>query len=118
MELTDFIGGRAEAIAFARLVRFCRTDPHLPYFWPHYLREKCETFDFCQGTRTFTRLGDTNLYEPGRSPRNIRGHFSCFPDLPCFRSRPVLLAAACVLPSSPFPGLVLPIPPRYSAAAG
>jgi Domain of unknown function (DUF4365) len=46
MEITDFIGGRAEAIAFARLVRICRTDPDLPYFWPHYLGEKCETFDF------------------------------------------------------------------------
>src|SRR5205823_8391614 len=46
MEITDFIGGRAEAIAFARLVRICRTDSDLPYFWPHYLGEKCETFDF------------------------------------------------------------------------
>src|SRR5437868_6411430 len=46
MGITDFIGGRAEAIAFARLVRICRTTPKLPYFWPHYLGEKCETFDF------------------------------------------------------------------------
>jgi hypothetical protein len=46
MGITDFIGGRGEAIAFARLVRVCRTDADLPYFWPHYLGEKCETFDF------------------------------------------------------------------------
>src|SRR5438552_7744756 len=46
MEIADFIGGRGEAIAFARLARVCRTDDDLPYFWPHYLGEKCETFDF------------------------------------------------------------------------
>src|SRR5437870_4892851 len=46
MGITDFIGGRGEAIAFARLARVCRTDTELPYFWPHYLGEKCETFDF------------------------------------------------------------------------
>jgi hypothetical protein len=46
MEIADFIGGRGEAIAFARLARVCRTDADLPYFWPHYLGEKCETFDF------------------------------------------------------------------------
>ena len=28
------------------LPRVCRTDADLPYFWPHYLGEKCETFDF------------------------------------------------------------------------
>lgn len=46
MEIADFIGGRGEAIAFARLARVCRTDVDLPYFWPHYLGEKCQTFDF------------------------------------------------------------------------
>jgi Domain of unknown function (DUF4365) len=46
MGITDFIGGRGEAIAFARLARVWRTDADLPYFWPHYLGEKCETFDF------------------------------------------------------------------------
>src|SRR5438270_11990352 len=46
MGITDVIGGRGEAIAFARLARICRPDADLPYFWPHYLGEKCETFDF------------------------------------------------------------------------
>ena len=46
MGITDVIGGRGEAIAFARLARLCRSDADLPYFWPHYLGEKCETFDF------------------------------------------------------------------------
>jgi hypothetical protein len=46
MGISDFIGGRGEAIAFARLARVCRPDADLPYFWPHYLGEKCETFDF------------------------------------------------------------------------
>jgi hypothetical protein len=46
MGTSDYIGGRGEAIAFARLARVCRTDADLPYFWPHYLGEKCETFDF------------------------------------------------------------------------
>src|SRR4051794_25785823 len=45
MGIADFIGGRGEAIAFARLSQVCREDD-LPYFWPHYLGEKCETFDF------------------------------------------------------------------------
>jgi hypothetical protein len=45
MGTTDFIGGRGEAIAYARLSRVCR-EGDLPYFWPHYLGEKCETFDF------------------------------------------------------------------------
>jgi hypothetical protein len=41
----DFIGGRGEAIAYTRLSRVCRAGD-LPYFWPHYLGEKCATFDF------------------------------------------------------------------------
>lgn len=44
--ITDAIGGRGEAIAVARLTRGCRTDADLPYFRPHYLGEKCETFDY------------------------------------------------------------------------
>ncbi len=46
MGISDFLGGRGEAIAFARLTKICRTDAELPYFWPHFLGEKCETFDF------------------------------------------------------------------------
>jgi Domain of unknown function (DUF4365) len=46
MGITDFIGGRGEAIAFARLTKLCREDSDLPFFWPHFLGEKCETFDF------------------------------------------------------------------------
>src|SRR6266699_2282287 len=46
MEITDFIGGRGEAIAFTQLARICRADADLPYFWPHYLGEKYETLDF------------------------------------------------------------------------
>jgi Domain of unknown function (DUF4365) len=45
MGITDFIGSRGEAIAFTGLSRICR-ESDLPYFWPHYLGEKCETFDF------------------------------------------------------------------------
>ena len=46
MEKTDFIGGRGEAIAFVLLTRHSRGDEGRPYFWPHFLGEKCETFDF------------------------------------------------------------------------
>src|SRR5437588_8841216 len=46
MGIADFIGGRGEAIAFMRLARTWRTDASLPYFWPHYLGEKAQTFDF------------------------------------------------------------------------
>jgi hypothetical protein len=46
MGITDDLGGRGEAIAFARLTKICRSDSDLPYFWPHFLGEKCETFDF------------------------------------------------------------------------
>jgi len=45
MGITDFIGGRGEAIAYTRLSQLCR-EGDLPYFWPHFLGEKCETFDF------------------------------------------------------------------------
>lgn len=45
MGKSDFVGGRGEAIAFTRLTRICRADD-LPYFWPHYLGEKCPAFDF------------------------------------------------------------------------
>jgi hypothetical protein len=43
--ITDFIGGRGEAIAYMWLSQLRRGDD-VPYFWPHYLGEKCETFDF------------------------------------------------------------------------
>ena len=46
MGIKDFIGGRGEAIAFMQLSCVCRTDAARPYLWPHYLGEKCETFDF------------------------------------------------------------------------
>jgi hypothetical protein len=46
MGISNFIGGRGEAIAFAWLTRPCRTDSDLPYFWPHFLGAKCEAFDF------------------------------------------------------------------------
>jgi hypothetical protein len=45
MGITDFLGGRGESIAYACLSRMCR-EGDLPYFWPHFLGEKCETFDF------------------------------------------------------------------------
>ena len=35
--------------------------------------------DRCQGTRTVTRLRDTNCYEPNRQPRNARGHLPYVP---------------------------------------
>jgi hypothetical protein len=46
MGITDFIGGRGEAIAYKQLTQPCRPDSDLPYFWPHYLGEKAETVDF------------------------------------------------------------------------
>jgi hypothetical protein len=45
MGRTDYIGGRGEAIAYMRLSKVCRRN-NLPYFFPHYLGEKCPTFDF------------------------------------------------------------------------
>jgi len=42
---SDAIGSRGEAIAYARLTKFCRADD-VPYFVPHYLGEKCRTFDY------------------------------------------------------------------------
>jgi len=45
MGINDYIGGRGEAIAYMRLSQVCR-EGNVPYFWPHYLGEKCETFDF------------------------------------------------------------------------
>jgi Domain of unknown function (DUF4365) len=41
----DIIGGRGESIAFICLTKIGREDD-LPYFWPHFLGEKCATFDF------------------------------------------------------------------------
>jgi hypothetical protein len=71
----------------------------------------------CQGTRTFTRLGDTNRYEPDPQPRNARGHFSYFPVFPPHGSRPPLRAAAS-RPRHALPGLALSGPPRYAPHAG
>jgi hypothetical protein len=45
MGKTDFIGGRGEAIAYTRLTAVCRKND-LPCFLPHYLGEKCPTFDY------------------------------------------------------------------------
>jgi len=41
----DVIGARGEAIAYTRLRTVCGPDGS-PYFLPHYLGEKCPTFDF------------------------------------------------------------------------
>lgn len=46
MNVSDYLGGRGEAIAFARLSKICRPDVDLPYFWPRFLGDKCETYDF------------------------------------------------------------------------
>jgi hypothetical protein len=46
MGLTGFIGGRGEALAFARLAQIWRSDADRPYFWPRYLGEKGQLFDF------------------------------------------------------------------------
>jgi hypothetical protein len=78
---------------------------------------RTEPLDKCQGTRTFTRLGDTNRYEPDPQPRNARGHFSYFPVFPPHGSRPPLRAAAS-RPRHALPGLALSGPPRYAPHAG
>src|SRR5688500_11029584 len=81
MEIADFIGGRGEAIAFARLARVCRTDADLPYFWPHYLGEKCQTFDFLvelvdAGDKTpffFVQVKSSRkAYTTSQTPRRLR----------------------------------------------
>jgi hypothetical protein len=41
----DVIGARGEAIAYMRLTTVCGPGG-LPYFLPHFLSEKCPTFDF------------------------------------------------------------------------
>ncbi len=46
MGKSDDIGGRGESIASMRLDRIWRTDADLPDFWPHFLGEKKQTFDF------------------------------------------------------------------------
>ena len=40
----DYIGKRGEAIATAALLDFCGNPE--PYFDPHFLGEKCPTYDF------------------------------------------------------------------------
>lgn len=53
----------------------------------------------CQGTRTITRLRDTNCYEPDRQPRHTRGRFPIFLELPN-RGSSRLDAAAAVIDGS------------------
>ncbi len=72
MDITDAVGGRGEAIAFARLARVCRTDADLPYFWPHYLGEKCPTYDFLV---ELVDAGEkTPFFHPCRSKTTRRAH--------------------------------------------
>ena len=80
MGKSDYIGGRGEAIAFTRLSRICRDDS-LPYFWPHYLGEKCPTFDFLvelvgAGERTpffFVQVKSTRkAYTTTQTPPRLR----------------------------------------------
>ena len=80
MGVADFIGGRGEAIAYAQLSRVCR-EGDLPYFWPHYLGEKCETFDFLvelvdAGEKTpffFVQVKATRKkYTRGQTPPRLR----------------------------------------------
>ena len=52
----------------------------------------------CQGTRTFSRLGDTNCYERNRQPRTTRGHFAIFPGPPGRGHRSLFTAADTLLP--------------------
>lgn len=56
----------------------------------HYQSEPVKD---CQGTRTFTRLRDTNCYEHNRQPRTTRGRLPLFPD-PSNHGNPSLLTAA------------------------
>jgi hypothetical protein len=58
MGKSDFIGSRGESIAFTRLTEVCRKND-LPYFLPHYLGEKCPTFDFLV---ELVGVGETRLY--------------------------------------------------------
>lgn len=46
MGLADYIGGRGEAIAFMRLAKIWRKELDRPHFWPRYLGEKGQLFDF------------------------------------------------------------------------
>jgi hypothetical protein len=81
---TDFIGGRGEAIAYTRLSQLCRGDD-VPYFWPHYLGEKCQTFDFLvelvdAGEMTpffFVQVKTTRKgYTRSQTPRRLRVQIS------------------------------------------
>ncbi len=80
MGITDFIGGRGEAIAYLSLSRICRAGD-TPYFWPHYLGEKCPTFDFLvelvdAGERTpffFVQVKSSRKdYTKTQTPRRLR----------------------------------------------
>jgi hypothetical protein len=85
MGRTDFIGSRGEAIAYMRLSAACRKND-LPYFLPHYLGEKCQTFDFLvelvgAGRRTLfffvqvkaTRKKFTTTHSPPRLQVGVSG---------------------------------------------
>jgi len=75
---TDVIGGRGESIAFVRLTAVCRDDDR-PYFWAHFLGEKCETFDFLvelvdAGERTpffFVQVKSTRKEFTKREPKRL-----------------------------------------------
>ncbi len=52
---------------------------------------------WCQGTRSVTRLRDTNLYEQDRQPRTIRGDLGLLPTPPGRGHRSLLTAADLLL---------------------
>ncbi|MFL5340049.1 MAG: DUF4365 domain-containing protein [Gemmataceae bacterium] len=79
MGVADFIGGRGEAIAYTRLAKICRDDD-LPYVSPHFLGEKCPTFDFLvelvdAGPRTpffFVQVRATRKAYTKKAPPRLR----------------------------------------------
>ena len=83
MGKADFIGSRGESIAYTRLTEVCRRNDR-PYFFPHYLGEKCPTFDFLvelvdAGERQLfffvqvkaTRKGYTKTHTPPRLKASV-----------------------------------------------
>jgi hypothetical protein len=81
MDTADIIGRRGEFIAVTCLTREYRTDSNVPYFWPHYLGEKNETFDFFvellgAGVKTPFFLvqvkGTRKAFTRGQSPPRLR----------------------------------------------
>ena len=74
---------------------------------------------WCQGTRTITRLRDTNCYEPDRQPRYTRGRFPLFLELPN-RGSSYLSAATAVSDGSTIwrsPGIVPDMTSCYALRA-